>query len=89
MANDTDDGTQTGDSAGTIEPRGVKLPQDYSTPFSAPSGQRDRTTLDHPQSDTNVDSTEWYAEGRDGALEVEDQTDDIAVIGYTPPKTNR
>jgi len=61
-----------------------KLPEDYSTPFSAPSGVRDTTDDTHPQADTNVDPMEHYDEGISGA----DETDDPGgrgVLGYTPP----
>ncbi|MBX4197023.1 hypothetical protein KW801_00515 [Candidatus Saccharibacteria bacterium] len=61
-----------------------KLPEDYSTPFSAPSGVHDSTDDTHPQADTNVDSMEHYDEGISGA----DETDDPGnrgILGYTPP----
>jgi hypothetical protein len=60
-----------------------KLPQDQSTPFSAPSGIHDSTDDTHPQADANVDSMEHYDEGISGA----DETDDPGnrgVLGYTP-----
>jgi hypothetical protein len=61
-----------------------KLPEDFSAPFSAPSGVQDTTDDTHPQADTNVDSMEQYDEGISGA----DETDDPGsrgVLGYTPP----
>ena len=61
-----------------------KLDQDYSTPFSAPSGAQDTTDDTHPQADTNVDSMEHYDEGISGATETADPGD-RGVIGYTPP----
>jgi hypothetical protein len=61
-----------------------KLPEDYSTPFSAPSGTRDTTDDTHPQADTNVDSHEHYDEGISGADETSDPGN-RGVIGYSPP----
>jgi hypothetical protein len=61
-----------------------KLGQDYSTPFSAPSGTRDTTDDTHPQADTNVDSMEHYDEGISGATETSDPGS-RGVLGYTPP----
>jgi hypothetical protein len=60
-----------------------KLPGDYSTPFSAPSGTDDTTDDIHPQADTNVDSMEHYDEGISGADEVSDPGN-RGVLGYSP-----
>jgi hypothetical protein len=61
-----------------------KLPQDYSPPFSAPSGAQDTTDDTHPQADTNVDPHEHYDEGIEGADETHDPGN-RGVLGYTPP----
>lgn len=53
-----------------IEPKGVKHPQDFDTPFSAPSGQVDKTSADYPAADDPPDSTQWYNEDRDGSIEL-------------------
>lgn len=55
------------------EERLEKLPQDYDTPFSPPSGVQDTTDDTHPQADTNVDAHEHYDEGISGADEVIDR----------------
>lgn len=60
-----------------------KLPQDYSTPFSAPSGTHDTTDDTHPEADANVDSAEHYDEGISGATETSDPGN-RGVAGYTP-----
>jgi hypothetical protein len=57
------------------EDRQEELPQDYSTPFSAPTGTQDTTDDTHPEADTNVDSMEHYDEGISGATEVTDPGD--------------
>jgi hypothetical protein len=64
-----------------------KLPEDYSTPFSAPSGARDTTDDTHPEADTNVDSHEHYDEGISGADETDDPGD-RGVLGFTPAKSD-
>jgi hypothetical protein len=64
-----------------------KLDQDYSTPFSAPSGIDDTTDDTHPQADTNVDSQEHYDEGISGATETSDPGN-RGILGYTPPGDN-
>jgi len=61
-----------------------KLPGDYTTPFSPPSGVHDSTDDTHPEADTNVDSMEHYDEGISGATETNDPGD-RGVLGYTPP----
>jgi hypothetical protein len=66
------------------EDRQEELPQDYSTPFSAPSGVNDTTDDTHPEADTNVDSHEHYDEGISGATETSDPAN-RGVLGYTPP----
>jgi hypothetical protein len=65
-----------------------KLPQDYSTPFSAPSGVDDTTDDTHPESDTNVDAHEHYDEGISGADETSDPGN-RGIIGYTPPSKSQ
>lgn len=66
------------------EDKEEKLPQDYSTPFSAPSGTDDTTDDTHPEADTNVDSMEHYDEGISGATETNDPGN-RGVLGYTAP----
>lgn len=48
-----------------------KLPQDYGTPFSPPQGAQDRINDTFPVTDTNVDATERYHEGIEGAAGVD------------------
>jgi hypothetical protein len=69
------------------EDRQEELPQDYSTPFSAPSGVHDTTDDTHPEADTNVDSMEHYDEGISGAIETTDPGD-RGVVGYTPTSSS-
>jgi hypothetical protein len=64
-----------------------KLDQDYSTPFSAPSGVHDTTDDTHPQADTNVDAMEHYDEGISGADETSDPGN-RGVLGYTPHQSD-
>lgn len=64
-----------------------KLPEDYSTPFSAPNGIQDTTDVTHPEADTNVDSMEHYDEGISGATETADPGN-RGVTDYTPPKAD-
>ncbi|HEX5448371.1 MAG TPA: hypothetical protein VFW90_04210 [Candidatus Saccharimonadales bacterium] len=66
------------------EDRQEELPQDYSTPFSAPSGIDDTTDDTHPEADTNVDAMEHYDEGISGATETSDPGN-RGILGYTPP----
>jgi hypothetical protein len=60
-----------------------KETQDFGTPFSPPAGTQDTIPKDYPELDTNMDSQEWYDEGRSGAAEVSD-TGSQGVLGYTP-----
>ena len=60
------------------------LPQDNSTPFSAPDGAQNTTDDTHPQADTNVDSHEHYDEGISGASETSDPAD-RGIEDYHPP----
>lgn len=69
------------------EDRQEKLPQDYSTPFSAPSGVDDTTDDTHPEADTNVDSMEHYDEGISGATETSDPGN-RGILGYSPPTSD-
>lgn len=64
-----------------------KLPQDNSTPFSAPDGVQDTTDDTHPEADTNVDSHEHYDEGISGAAEVTDPGN-RGILGYSPPSSD-
>jgi len=66
------------------EDRQEELPQDNSTPFSAPDGTDATTDDTHPQADTNVDAHEHYDEGISGADETSDPGN-RGVLGYNPP----
>jgi hypothetical protein len=61
-----------------------KEDQDFSPPFSPPEGVIDNIPKDHPEVDTNMDTQEWYDEGRSGAAEVSDPGS-RGVLGYRPP----
>jgi hypothetical protein len=61
-----------------------KEAQDYSKPFSPPEGVQDTIPKDYPELDTNMDSQEWYDEGRSGAAEVSDPGS-RGVLGFSPP----
>jgi hypothetical protein len=66
------------------EEKQEKLPNDFSTPFSPPSGIQDNSDDTHPEADTNVDEQERYDEGIAGASGVDDPGN-RGVTGYTPP----
>jgi hypothetical protein len=66
------------------EEKQEQLPNDFSTPFSPPSGIQDSSDDTHPEADTNVDSQERYDEGISGATGVDDPGS-RGVLGYTPP----
>jgi len=61
-----------------------KLPEDFSTPFSAPSGVQDTTDDTHPQADMKPDTQEQYDEGISSAIETSDPGN-RGILGYTPP----
>jgi hypothetical protein len=65
------------------EEKQEQLPNDFSTPFSPPSGVQDATDDTHPEADTNVDSMERYDEGISGASEVSDPGN-RGILGYAP-----
>jgi hypothetical protein len=69
------------DEEANDEEKQEKVAQDYDTPFSPPDGTLDTIPKDHPQVDTNMDSQEWYDEGRSGAAEVSDPGS-RGVLGY-------
>jgi hypothetical protein len=71
------------DEEANDEEKQEKEAQDFSTPFSPPEGTQDTIPKDHPELDTNMDSQEWYDEGRSGAAEVSDPGSQ-GVLGYTP-----
>jgi hypothetical protein len=66
------------------EEKQEKLPNDYSTPFSPPSGIQDNKVDTHPAADANLDSTQQYNEGISGAAEISDPGS-RGVLGYAPP----
>lgn len=70
------------------EEKAEQLPQDYSTPFSPPSGVADNADDTHPQADTNVDTQEHYDEGIAGAIGI-DQRDSQGILGYDPDKKQK
>lgn len=66
------------------EERKEKLPQDYSTPFSAPDGILDTTDDTQPDADTDLDAQERY----DAGISVASGADDPGnrgILGYSPP----
>lgn len=65
------------------EERQQELPNDFSTPFSPPSGVQDTTDDTHPQADAMPDAHEQYDEGISGADETNDPGD-RGVLGYNP-----
>jgi hypothetical protein len=69
------------------EEKQEKLPNDFSTPFSPPSGIQDNIDDTHPETDTNIDSQERYDEGISGASEVDDPGNE-GILGYTPTTTS-
>lgn len=69
------------------EEKQEQLPNDFSTPFSPPSGVQDNTDDTHPATDTNIDPQEQYDEGISGASEVNDPGS-RGILGYTPPSDN-
>ena len=71
------------DEEANDEEKQEKEDQDYDTPFSPPDGTLDRIPKDHPEIDTNMDSQQWYDEGRSGAAGVTDPGSH-GVLGYTP-----
>lgn len=84
----------------TDEERQEALEEDNETPFrpAAPNPSTTGNTTDplvapggtdiptdHPQTDSNIDSTELYDEGVSGAAEVEDQSSQSAVTDVLSP----
>lgn len=69
------------------EEKQEQLPQDYSTPFSPPSGVTDTSDDTHPQSDTNIDEHEHYDEGIAGATGVSEPRSH-GVVDYDPDKNS-
>jgi hypothetical protein len=53
----------------TVMENDEKLPEDNSTPFSNPDEPHSNAPIDHPQTDSNVDSTQAYNEGTTPAAE--------------------
>lgn len=70
------------------EDRQEELPQDNSTPFSAPDGTDDTTDDTHPQADAGIDAHEHYDEGISGADETSDPGN-RGILGYTPPNSEQ
>ena len=51
--------------------RDEKLPGDYETPAAPPDGAQDRIDDTFPETDSNIDITQHYNEGIEGAAEVD------------------
>jgi len=66
------------------EEKQEKLPNDFSTPFSPPSGIQDTTDDTHPDADTDLDEQERYDAGISAASGAEDPGNQ-GILGYTPP----
>lgn len=64
----------------TDEERQEKLPGDENTPFG-PAGE-DSGHFQRPETDSNIDATELYQEGIDGAAGIEEPNAGDAVTGY-------
>jgi hypothetical protein len=64
---DEDDKNNSADDT-TIQP----LAEDNDTPAANPDDQAATLPIDHPSTDSNLDSQEAYDEGLDGAAEAED-----------------
>jgi hypothetical protein len=71
------------DEEASDEEKLEKEDQDFSKPFSPPEGVQDTIPKDYPELDTNMDSQEWYDEGRSGAAGVSDPGNQ-GVLGYSP-----
>jgi hypothetical protein len=69
------------------EEKQEQLPNDYSTPFSPPSGIQDTTDDTHPDADTDLDEQERYDAGISAASGADDPGS-RGVLGYSPPAGN-
>lgn len=69
-----DDDVTTGNFADADDDS--RLINDFSSPFSEPDDQEDHLPLDHPATDTGIDSHELYDEGLAAAAEVDLPPDD-------------
>jgi hypothetical protein len=63
------------------------LPNDFSTPFSPPSGIQDTTDDTHPDADTDLDEQERYDAGISSASGVDDSGNQ-GILGYAPPASD-
>jgi len=66
------------------EEKQEKLPNDFDTPFSPPSGVQDTTDDTHPDADTDLDDQERYDAGISASSGAQDPGG-RGVLGYTPP----
>jgi hypothetical protein len=64
----------------TDEERQEKLPGDENTPFGPANPSQGH--FERPETDSNLDATEMYHEGVDGAAGIEEPNKDDAVTGY-------
>lgn len=64
----------------TDEERKQKLPGDDNTPFGPAAS--DDGHFQRPETDSNIDSTELYQEGIDGAAGIVEPNKNDAVKGY-------
>ncbi|HET8709200.1 MAG TPA: hypothetical protein VFL85_02870 [Candidatus Saccharimonadales bacterium] len=64
----------------TDEERQEKLPGDENTPFGP--ADSDKGHFERPETDSNIDSTELYQEGVDGAAGIEEPNKADTVTGY-------
>lgn len=70
------------------EEKQEKEVNDFSTPFSPPSGIVDNADDTNQAADTNIDSHERYDEGISGAMEVDDPGN-RGILGYDPPNSKK
>jgi len=67
------------------EEKEEQLPQDYSTPFSPPSGVQDTTDDTQPSADSGLDVQEHYDAGISAASGAQDPGNK-GILGYDPKK---
>lgn len=65
------------------EERLEKLAGDASRPFGPPPDVEEAHPT-RPETDSNIDTTEFYQEGIDGAAGIEEPNEDDTVVEYNP-----
>ena len=65
------------------EERLEKLAGDSSRPFGPPPDASEAHPT-RPETDSNIDTTEFYQEGIDGAAGIEEPNADDTVVGFDP-----